>query len=318
MKQPPLQNTTVPTYSRNDLATLKAFTVICRRKSFRLAAAELGVTTSALSHALRGLEEKLGVKLLNRTARAISTTDAGAALARGLDLGFEQIEGALAELSQLRNKPSGLIRLNVPRDASKLLISPILGRYLNRFPESRIEVVVDDSMIDIVKGGFDAGIRYGRSVPQDMIGIRLTPDLEWVVVASPDYLRLHGSPRDPSELLDHSCIGMRLGDESLYQWELGTGMRACKINVPGRVILNETDAVVEAALAGVGIAYCLKQRITHHLESARLVLVMPEWVPPVEPFVMYYPSRRQVSANLVQLVQMIRKDHGLPEFKRQS
>ncbi|WP_176055724.1 LysR family transcriptional regulator, partial [Paraburkholderia caribensis] len=158
-------------------------------KSFRLAAAELGVTASALSHALRGLEEKLGVKLLNRTTRAISPTDAGAALVRGLDLGFEHIEGALGELSQFRNTPSGLIRLNVPRE--------------------------------------------------------------------------------PSQLLAHSCIRMRLGDESLYQWELGTGKRACRIDVPGRVILNETDAVVEAALASVGIAYCLKQRISRHLESGR-------------------------------------------------
>ncbi|URV24387.1 LysR family transcriptional regulator [Burkholderia gladioli] len=306
----------MPTYSRNDLATLNAFSVICRRKSFRLAAAELGVTASALSHALRGLEEKLGVKLLNRTTRAISPTDAGAALVRGLDLGFEHIEGALAELSQFRNTPSGLIRLNVPRDASQLLISPILGRYLNRFPKSQIEVVVDDGMVDIVKGGFDAGIRYGRSVPQDMVGIPLTPDLEWVLAASPDYLRLHGTPREPTELLAHSCIRMRLGDESLYQWELGTGKRACRIDVPGRVILNETDAVVEAALASVGIAYCLKQRISRHLESGRLLLLMSDWAPPVEPFVMYYPSRRQLSASLVQLVQMIREDHGLPEFKR--
>ncbi|MFM0739579.1 LysR family transcriptional regulator [Paraburkholderia xenovorans] len=306
----------MPTYSRNDLATLNAFSVICRRKSFRLAAAELGVTASALSHALRGLEEKLGVKLLNRTTRAISPTDAGAALVKELNLGFEHIEIALAELSQFRNTPSGLIRINVPRDASQLLISPVLGRYLHRFPKSQIEVIVDDNIIDIVKGGFDAGIRYGRRVPQDMIGIPLTPDLEWVLAASPDYLREHGTPKEPPDLLNHSCIRMRIGDESVYQWELGQGKHACRIDVPGRVILNETDAVIEAAVASVGIAYCLKRRIRPHLESGRLVLVMPDWAPPEEPFVMYYPSRRQLSASLAQLVQMIREDNGLPESRR--
>lgn len=306
----------MPTYSRNDLATLSAFSVICRRKSFRLAAAELGVTASALSHALRGLEEKLGVKLLNRTTRAIAPTDAGAALVKGLDIGFEHIDGALAALSQFRNTPSGLIRINVPRDASQLLVSPVLGRYLNRFPKSQLEVVVDDHLVDIVKGGFDAGIRYGRRVPRDMVGIPLTPELDWVLAASPDYLRLNGTPAQPADLAGHSCIRLRIGDESVYQWELGRGKQACRIDVPGRVILNETDAVIDAALAAVGIAYCLKRRIEPHLASGRLVLVMPDWAPPTEPFVMYYPSRRQLSASLAQLVQMIREDHGLPEFKR--
>ncbi|MEB2416686.1 LysR family transcriptional regulator [Citrobacter sp. R-1.5.2] len=306
----------MPAHNRNDLATLSAFSVICRRKSFRLAATELGVTTSALSHGMRTLEEKLGVKLLNRTTRAVSTTSAGAVLAKGLEVGFEQINSALAELSQFRNAPTGSIRINVPRDASQLLISPVLGQYLTRFPKAQIEVVVDDNMVDIIKGGFDAGIRYGRSVPKDMVCIPLTPDLKWVVVASPAYLGAHGTPTSPEDLKQHSCIRMRIGDESIYHWELGRGADACTIDVPGRVVLNETDAVVKAALADVGIAYCLNKRIERHVAEGRLVIVMPEWTPPEEPFVMYYPSRRQLSANLTHLVQMIRKSNGLPDLKR--
>lgn len=302
----------MPTHSRNDLATLNAFAVICRRGSFRLAASELGVSTSALSHSLRILEERLGIKLLNRTTRAISPTAAGAALVKGLDAGFEQIETALAELSQFRNAPAGTVRLNVPKDAARLLVNPVLPRYLQRYPRAQIEMMVDDSLVDIVRGGFDAGIRHGLSVPQDMVSLPLTPPLEWVLAASPAYLRLHGVPQQPEDLQRHSCIRMRLGDQSVYHWELGRGERLQRVDVPGRLMLNETEAVLEAVLADVGIGYFLQRRIQPHLEAGELLQLLPDWSPSAEPFAIYYPSRRQLPANLTHLVQMIRQDNGLP------
>lgn len=307
----------MPNYSRNDLAALHSLSVICRRASFRLAAAELGVTTSALSHALRGLEERLGVKLLNRTTRSISVTPAGTELLKDLEVGFHHIDAALASLEQLKRRPGGLVRINVPRDACALLVNPVLGRYLHHYPDVQLEVSVDDKLVDIVRAGFDAGIRYGSSVPQDMVAVPLTAPMQWILVASPAYVRAHGAPRTPEDLRDHACIGMRLGNESIYRWQFGRGETACQIAVTGRVLLNETEAVIQAALDRLGIAYCLKARVAHHLESGKLVQLMPEWMPQDEPFVAYYPDRNQVSANLMQLIRMIRADHGLAELKPQ-
>ena len=211
----------MPSYSRHDLADLSAFAAICRRGSFRLAATELGVSTSALSHALRNLEARLGVKLLNRTTRSVAPTEAGSRLAAQLDQSFGEIGEALSELGRYRSGPLGGLRINVPRDASRLLLSPVLARYLEDYPGVKIEVVVDNNMVDIVKAGFDAGMRFGDTVPQDMVCTPLTPPLRWVVVGAPAYLGRHGTPRKPEDLLRHACIRLRLGDQTMYRWELG-------------------------------------------------------------------------------------------------
>lgn len=302
----------MPSYSRHDLADLSAFAAICRRGSFRLAATELGVSTSALSHALRNLEDRLGVKLLNRTTRSVAPTEAGSRLAAQLDQSFGEIGEALSELDRYRSAPLGGLRINVPRDASRLLLSPVLARYLDDCPGVKIEVVVDNNMVDIVKAGFDAGIRFGDTVPQDMVCTPLTPPLRWVVVGAPAYFGRHGTPKTPEDLLRHACIRLRLGDQTLYRWELGQPPHAHAIDVPGALIVNETDMALDAALDGIGLAYCLERYAEPHLRAGRLRRVLDEWSPAGAPLVMYYPSRRQLAPALSRLIEAIRGANGLP------
>lgn len=302
----------MPSYSRHDLADLSAFAAICRRGSFRLAATELGVSTSALSHALRNLEDRLGVKLLNRTTRSVAPTEAGSRLAAQLDQSFGEIGVALSELDRYRSAPLGGLRINVPRDASRLLLNPVLARYLEDCPGVKIEVVVDNNMVDIVKAGFDAGIRFGDTVPQDMVCTPLTPPLRWVVVGAPAYLGRHGTPKTPEDLLRHACIRLRLGDQTLYRWELGQPPHAHAIDVPGALIVNETDMALDAALDGIGLAYCLERYAEPHLRAGRLRRVLDEWSPAGAPLVMYYPSRRQLAPALSRLIETIRGANGLP------
>ena len=302
----------MPSYSRHDLADLSAFAAICRRGSFRLAATELGVSTSALSHALRNLEDRLGVKLLNRTTRSVAPTEAGSRLAAQLDQSFGEIGEALSELDRYRSAPLGGLRINVPRDASRLLLSPVLARYLDDCPGVKIEVVVDNNMVDIVKAGFDAGIRFGDTVPQDMVCTPLTPPLRWVVVGAPAYFGRHGTPKTPEDLLRHACIRLRLGDQTLYRWELGQPPHAHAIDVPGALIVNETDMALDAALDGIGLAYCLERYAEPHLRAGRLRRVLDEWSPAGAPLVMYYPSRRQLAPALSRLIEAIGGANGLP------
>jgi len=296
-------------FNRADLADLNIFLVICRRRSFRLAATELGVSASALSHAMRNLETRLGVRLLNRTSRSVAPTAAGAALAEQLGHGFAQIASALDALDRYRAAPKGRLRLNVPRDAARLLVNPILPGFFAAYPELALELTVEDRMVDIVAEGYDAGIRYGDTVPGDMIAVPLTGPLRWVVVGAPAYLARRGRPARPDDLLRHDCVRMRLGDNSVYKWELGHGAQACEIDVPGPMSANETDAAVEAAVNGVALAYCLEQRVRDELAGGRLELVLEDWAVAGPHLSMYYPSRRQTQPGLRQLVEMIRARH---------
>jgi DNA-binding transcriptional LysR family regulator len=296
----------MPAFARSELADLNVFVTIVRRRSFRQSAIELGVTTSALSHAMKNLESRLGVKLLNRTSRSVVPTLAGTALAERLEHGFQAIGDALGELDRHRRSPVGRLRINVPRDASRLLIGPILPRFVEDYPDIQLEITAEDRPVDIVADGYDAGIRYGGTVPKDMVAVALTEGLRWVVVGSPDYFARHGRPELPQDLLRHSCVRMRLGDNSLYKWELGTGDKACEIDVPGPVSANDTETSVQAAVNGVGLAYCLERRISEELREGRLEVVLPEWAALAPPFFMYYPSRRQTQPGLRPLIEAIR------------
>ncbi|WP_349617177.1 LysR family transcriptional regulator [Azotobacter salinestris] len=296
----------MPAFTRAELADLNVFMTIVRRRSFRQSAIELGVTTSALSHAMKNLESRLGVKLLNRTSRSVVPTLAGSALAERLEQGFQTIAEALAELDVHRDAPIGRLRLNVPRDASRLLLGPVLPGFFARYPELQLEVAVEDRMVDIVADGFDAGIRYGGTVPRDMIAMPLTGELRWIVVASPDYLSRHGRPQVPEDLLRHQCMRIRLGDNTPYKWELGDGPQAIHLDVPGSLGANETDILLQATLDGLGLAYCLELRVAEELRSGRLKRVLPEWSSMGPPFCMYYPSRRQAQPGLRQLIESIR------------
>ncbi|AXA25941.1 MULTISPECIES: LysR family transcriptional regulator [Pseudomonas] len=298
-------------FKRSDLADLNVFFTIARRGSFVDAANELGLTASALSHTMKKLEDRLEVRLLNRTNRSVALTAAGSDLMQSLAQGFEAIGHGLNALEDHRKAPVGRLRLNIPHDAGRLLILPVLDRFLSRFPQVHLDLVMDDRMLDIVAEGFDAGIRFGATVPQDMIAIPLTGVLRWVVVGAPAYLDKHGRPTSPAELMQHRCIQMRIGDDSVYPWELGDGERQVRIEGPGPLRLNASDMAIGTAVAGLGLAYCLEMRVREELRSGALEVVMPQWASSDEPLVMYYPSRRQTPPALRQLIELIRADQGL-------
>lgn len=299
------------TFDRALLADLNVFVTIVRRQSMRQAAIELGVTTSALSHRLRKLETELDVKLLNRTSRSLRPTEAGALLASQLEVGLQAIDDALGTLLHQRDHPAGRLRLNALRDAASLILRPIVPLYFERFPDMHIDLAVDDHLVDIVEEGFDAGIRYGDRVPQDMIGVALSPPLNWVVIGSPALIARTGRPQQPQDLLDLPCIEMRVGDNSRYQWELGNGAAMVRVDVRGPLCSNATDQAIEAALQGLGFAYCLEHRVRREVEVGSLEIVMPEWSSEGPPFTIYYPSRRQVPPGLHELIDLIREDQGL-------
>jgi DNA-binding transcriptional LysR family regulator len=299
----------MPAFKRSELADLNVFMTIVRRRSFRHAAIELGVSTSALSHAMKALESRLGVKLLNRTSRSVVPTAAGSELAARLERGFQTIGDALGDLERHRAAPIGRLRINVPRDAARLLLAPVIARFVASYPDTQLDITVDDRFVDIVADGYDAGIRYGGRVPKDMVAMPLTGPLRWVVVGSPEYLARHGRPKLPQDLMHHVCMRMRIGDNSVYRWELGTGPNAQEIDVPGPISVNETDLSVEAAIRGVALAYCLELRVTEELRAGSLELVLPRWAVPGPAFYMYYPTGRQTPPGLRQLIEILRAAH---------
>lgn len=304
----------MPTFDRSLLADLNIFLTIMRRGSMRQAAIELGVTVSALSHRLRKLEDDLGVRLLNRTSRSITPTEAGEALSAQLEIGFRVIGDSLDALERHRDFPTGRLRINALRDAARLILAPVLRRYTADFPEMHLDVIVDDHLVDIVSQGFDAGVRYGDRVPQDMIGVALSAPLQWVVVGSPELIARVGRPQSPDDLLKFPCVEMRVGDNSRYAWELGNGPALRRVDVRGPVSANETEHAVDAALRGVGFAYCLERRVEAEVKAGQLEVIMPEWASEGPPFMMYYPSRRQVPPGLRHLVDIIREDQNLPRL----
>ncbi|WP_138467706.1 LysR substrate-binding domain-containing protein [Poseidonocella sp. HB161398] len=301
-------------FDRALLADLNVFVTIIRRHSMRQAAIELGVTTSAVSHRMRKLEAALGVKLLNRTSRSLTPTEAGAILAARLEVGLKAVDDALSAVAHHREAPAGRLRLNALRDAAKLLIAPVLPDYVRRFPEMQLDVSVDDHLVDIVAEGFDAGIRYGDRVPQDMIGVALSTPLQWVVVGSPELIAREGRPGTPQDLLERPCIEMRVGDNSRYAWELGNGASLMRVDVRGPLCANETAHALDAALGGVGFAYCPVSRIGGELAQGRLEIVLADWASEGPPFTIYYPSRRQVPPGLHELIGAIRESQGLPRL----
>ncbi len=302
----------MPAFSRSDLADLKLFTTIVRRRSFKAAAIELGFSTSALSHAMKKLEARLGVRLLNRTSRTVVPTPVGAVLAAKLEEGFGRIGDALAELEAFRERPVGELRLNVPRDAARLLLAPVLAEFTAAYPEVRLLAVVEDRPVDVVAEGFDAGIRYGDTVPEDMVAAALTRPLRWVVVGAPAYLARRGRPRGPDDLRGHDCIRVLLGDGSPYKWELGDGTAMVEVDVRGRFAVNETASTLAAAIAGVGLAYMLERCAAEAVAAGQLEVVMPEWSSDGPPMCVYSSARARAQPGLRQLVDMIRAREGLP------
>lgn len=293
------------------LADLAVFLTIIRRASMAKAAIELGVTTSALSHRLRKLEERLQLRLFNRTSRSISPTEAGAQLAAKLEPGFQIVSDALSGLENHRHAPAGRLRINVLRDAARLVLGPVLPAYVEAFPEMQLDINVDDRFVDLVGEGYDAGMRYGDRVPQDMVSVALTGPLQWIVVGAPDLIRRVGMPQSPDDLLKLPCVQTRVGDNSSFPWELGNGPAMLRVEVRGAIIANETEQQVAAALNGIGFAYCLERRVTAEIAAGSLQPVLADWRSEGPPFCIYYPSRRQTPPGLRQLIDMIRISEGL-------
>ncbi|SEP94440.1 transcriptional regulator, LysR family [Faunimonas pinastri] len=292
---------------RSDLADFTYFLAIARHRSFRLAGLEVGVSASALSHALKGLEDRLGVRLLNRTNRSVTLTAAGEELRAAITQPFEAVGQAVENLNRFRDAPAGRIRLNVVADAASLLLGPVLPVFSERYPDIQVDIVASNRMVDVVADGFDAGIRHGGTVPEDMIAQRLSADLRWVVVASPAYLERFGTPERPEDLLGHRCLGFRQGDDRVYRWEFEGPDGEFSIGVPSRILGNDTGVMLSMALHDAGLTYGVEQVFAPYLRAGTLRMVLEDWSTMGPGYHLYYPSRRQVPTGLRLLVELIRE-----------
>jgi DNA-binding transcriptional LysR family regulator len=293
---------------RGDLADLTAFIAIADQLSFRAAASRLGVTPSALSHSMRQLEERLELRLLNRTTRSVSLTDAGMRLLDRLRPAVDQIAGALEDLNQERSRPFGRLRIYASHIAASAVITPIWQRFLSTYPEVHLELQVSEGPIDIVAKGFDAGIGRSGWAASDMIAVRVTGPVKLAVVGAPSYFASRSRPRTPDDLSRHQCVEYRrdLDGAKFDEWPFERKGKSLKVTVDGRVMVNDGDLVIRAAVDGLGIAYTIESRIEPFLRSGQLVRVLEDWSPTFEGFFLYYPSHRQVPAALRALIDMIR------------
>lgn len=289
------------------LNDLLAFLAVAREHSFTRAAAHLGVSQSALSHTIRGLEERLGLRLLTRTTRSVATTEAGERLLKSLGHRFDEIEAELNALSELRDKPSGTIRITTSGHAAETILMPALAKFLLDYPDVHVEAVIDFGLTDIVAQRYDAGIRLGEQVEKDMIAIRIGPDLRMAAVASPSYFAARSKPKTPQDLTRHACINIRLPTYGgLYAWEFEKTGRPLNVRVGGQIVCNDPAAVLSAALLGLGIAYLPEDMVRAPITQKGLVRVLGDWCPPFPGYHLYYPSKRQPSPAFVLLLEALR------------
>ena len=293
--------------ARDSVNDLTVFLAIAREQSFTRAAAKLGVSPSALSHAIRLLEERLGIRLLTRTTRRVSLTEAGEKLVKSIEPHFEGIDNALAALTELRDKPAGLVRITSGEHAVTSIIWPTIERLLPEYPDIKFEVTIDNALTDIVAERYDAGVRLGEQVDADMVAVRISKEMRMVTVGSPDYLTRRGTPVAPQDLTSHDCINLRLPTYGGYLvWEYEKGGREVKVRVNGPVAFNNSNMALSAALAGVGLAHCLEDHARELIAAGRLVSVLDDWSPPFAGYHLYYPSRRQMSPAFAVLVDALR------------
>jgi DNA-binding transcriptional LysR family regulator len=292
---------------RGHLDDLLAFLAVGRERSFTKAAAKLGVSQSALSHTIRQLEARLGVRLLTRTTRSVSPTEAGERLLRTLAPKFEEIEAELASVAELREKPAGTIRITATEFAIDAILVPKLAPLLRRYPDIKVEAIVDYGLTDIVAQQYDAGVRSGEQVAKDMIAVRIGPDMRMAVVGAPSYFKSHPEPKTPQDLIGHNCINLRLPTHgSLYAWEFEKGSRELRVRVEGQLTFNGTGQLLNAALTGCGLAYVPEGLVQAHVAKGRLRRVLAEWCPPYSGYHLFYPSRRQSSAAFALVVEALR------------
>ncbi|MCD9027229.1 LysR family transcriptional regulator [Luteimonas sp. BDR2-5] len=288
------------------LATLRAFMAVAEHRSFRRAADLLGITRSSLSHAIRGLEDDVGTRLLHRTTRSVSLTEAGAHLLGRLDPLIGELDTALEEVSGAQGNLQGRLRINGNEASIRLLLQTVVPAFLARHPGVALDLVAEGRLVDIVAQGFDAGIRLGESVPKDMVAVPLGPDLRFLAVASPAYLAARPAPEVPDELARHRCIRQRLPSGKRYRWEFGRRGQDLAIDVPGALTLDNSQLMVDAAVAGLGIAYVPEPYVHAALRDGRLVAVLEDWCPPVPGLCLYFPGNRHVPASLRAFIDTIR------------
>jgi len=292
---------------RENISDILAFLAVAREQSFTRAAAKLGVSQSALSHTVRQLEERLGLRLLTRTTRSVSPTEAGARLLRTGGPRLDAIEAEIEALSELREKPAGTIRITTEDTALELILWPMLERFLPKYPDIKVELSIDYGLTDIAAQGFDAGVRLGESVDRDMIAVRIGPDIRFATVASKSYFAKHPRPQVPQDLVSHTCINLRLPTSGgLYAWEFEKDGRELKVRVDGQLVFNNILRVLSAAVAGFGIAYVPEDLARPYLAKGRLERVLEDWCPPWPGYHLYYPSRRQSSPAFALLVEGLR------------
>ena len=292
---------------RGHLDDLLAFVVVGRERSFTKAAAKLGVSQSALSHTIRGLETRLGLRLLTRTTRSVSPTEAGERLIQTVAPRFEEIEAELEALSDLRDKPAGSIRITAGDHPVNSLLWPRLAQFLPKYPDIKVEIVIENGLADIVAQRYDAGVRLGEQVAKDMIAVRIGPDVRFALVGAKSYFAKRPPPKTPQDLVGHSCINLRLPTYGgLYAWEFERDGRELKVRVEGQLIFNSIFQALDAALAGFGLAYMPEDLAQSHIAKGRLRRVLEEWCPAWPGYHLYYPSRRQPSAAFGLLVDALR------------
>jgi DNA-binding transcriptional LysR family regulator len=292
---------------RDELADLTVFLAVAEERSFTRAAARLGTSQSALSHTMRRLETRLGLRLLTRTTRSVAPTEAGARLLETLRPAIEEIDARLAALGELRDRPAGTLRLNSGEHAAQTVLWPALARLLPDYPDLKVELDVDQSLTDIVAGRYDAGVRLGEHLAKDMIAVPIGPDLRMAVVAAPGYLAGRPRPETPHDLTRHACINLRLTTlGGLYAWEFARDGRELNVRVDGPLVFNSARLVLEAATAGFGLAFVMEDVVLPLIADGRLERLLADWCPPFPGYHLYYPSRRQLSPALALLVKTLR------------
>lgn len=288
----------------NDLI---AFITVARERSFTRAAAKLGVSPSALSHTMRALEERLGLRLLTRTTRSVTPTEAGERLLKTIAPRFDEIDAELAALSELREKPAGTVRITADEHAVNSLLWPALRKFLPLYPDINVELVTDYGLTDIVAERYDAGVRLGGIVAKDMIAVPIGPDMRMVAIAAPSYLAGRSKPRTPQDLTAHRCINLRLPTHGgLYAWEFEKNGRELRVRVEGQLVFNSVTPILQAALDGFGIAYLPQNQVQIHLDDGQLTQLLSDWSPPFSGYHLYYPSRRQPTPAFVLVTEALR------------
>lgn len=293
--------------SRAEFGDLAAFLAVARARSFTRAAAKLGVTQSALSQTIRGLEARIGLRLLTRTTRSVAPTEAGERLLRSVEPAFDQIEAGLTALGELREKPAGTVRLSATENAIASVLWPVLRKLLVKYPDIKVEIVEDYGLTDIVAERYDAGVRPGETVAQGMIAVRIGPDMRMAVVGAPAYFARRPAPQSPRELTAHACINLRLPTHGgLYTWEFEKDGRELRVRVEGQLVFTNSSLMLTAALDGFGLAYLPEDQVKRFLADGRLVRVLADWCEKFPGYHLYYPSRRQPTAAFALLVDALR------------